>query len=236
MMKDYKIGVLGGLGPLATVKFLEKVIDLTEAKNDQENVDMVILNHSSVPDRTDYLLNNNKPNPLPYLINDAKLLESIGCEYLVMPCNTAHSFYDEINNSINSKLINMVSETIKECNIRNIKKVGLMATRGTIATKIFDKYNDSIELIIPDENTQKLVDILIFDKVKKNINVSLDEYEKVLNYFYSLGCESVILGCTELSVINEDLKYSDKKIIDTIDVLARIVIKLSGKKLKQGEI
>lgn len=235
MMKDYKIGIIGGLGPLATAKFFERVIDLTDANIDQENVDMVILNHSSVPDRTDYLLDKNKPNPLPYLIKDARVLDDIGCKYLAMPCNTAHSFYNEINNEVNAELINMVSETIKECSNRNLKKVGLMATRGTINTKIFDKYNNSIELIIPDDNLQQLIDTLIFDKVKKNINVSLVEYEQVLNYFYALGCDGIILGCTELSVINEDLKYFDERIVDTIDVLARIVIKLSGKKLKQGD-
>ncbi len=231
---EYKIGVLGGLGPLATAKFIERVIDYTEASKDQDNVDMVILNHSTVPDRTDYLLDNNSDNPLPYLISDAKILESIGCKYIALPCNTAHAFYDEINNSINIELINMVSDTILECKRLGYKKVGLMATRGTINSKVFEKYSN-LELFIPDEEIQKKVDEFIFDKVKKNIEVEKCEFDNVLNYFYHNGCDGVILGCTELSVIKKDLKYRNKKIVDTLDVLAKKVIILDGKKLKQGE-
>lgn len=233
-MMEYKIGVLGGLGPLATAKFIERVIDYTDASKDQENVDMIILNHSTVPDRTDYLLDNNSDNPLPYLISDAKILESIGCKYIALPCNTAHAFYDEINNSINIELINMVSDTILECKRLGYKKVGLMATRGTINSKVFEKYSN-LELFIPDEEIQKKVDEFIFDKVKKNIEVEKCEFGNVLDYFYHNGCDGVILGCTELSVINKDLNYKDKKIVDTLDVLAKKVIKLDGKKLKQGE-
>lgn len=233
-MMKYKIGVLGGLGPLATAKFIERVIDYTEASKDQDNVDMVILNHSSVPDRTDYLLDNNNDNPLPYLINDAKILEKIGCKYIALPCNTAHAFYDEIKKSINIELINMVSDTILECKKYGFKKVGLMATRGTISSKVFDFYSD-LELVIPSEEIQVKIDEFIFDKVKRNIEVEKFEFDSVLNYFYEIGCDGVILGCTELSVINKDLKYKDKKIVDTLDVLAKKVILLDGKKLKQGE-
>lgn len=234
MMNNYKIGVIGGLGPLATAKFLCRVIDLTDAHNDQENVDMVILNHSSVPDRTEYLLDNNKENPLPYLINDAKILENIGCKFIAMPCNTAHAFLDDIKKNINIEIINMVEETIFECNNKNMKKVGLMATRGTINTHIFDKHSN-LELFKPNHNIQEKIDEFIFDRVKKNISVSLNEFNDILNYFYENNCDGIILGCTELSVIKEDLKIRNERIVDTIDVLARKAIKLSGKKLKQGE-
>lgn len=234
-MKEYKIGVLGGLGPLATAKFLERVIDLTDAKGDQENVDMVILNHCSIPDRTDYLLDNNKENPLPYLISDVKLLENIGCKYIAMPCNTAHVFYEDLSNSTNIKLINMVEETIFECNKKNMKRLGLMATRGTIDSKVFDKFNDSIELFKPNESIQYIIDEFIFDRVKNNISVTNYEFNEVLKYFYDSGCDGIILGCTELSVINDDLKLNDERIVDTIDVLAKKIIELSGKKLKQGD-
>ena len=234
-MNNYKIGVLGGLGPLATAVFLERVIDLTNSKCDQDNVDMIILNHSSVPDRTDYLLDNNYPNPLPYLINDARILENIGVEYIALPCNTAHAFYDEISNSINIKIINMVSDTIEECTSKNFKKVGLMATRGTINTKVFDKYNTCLDLFIPSEEIQKKVDYFIFDKVKKNIDVSENEFNEVLNYFKENNCDGIILGCTELSVINKKLKIKDKRIIDTLDVLAKKVILLDNKKIQEGE-
>ena len=115
-----------------------------------------------------------------------------------------------------------------------MKKVGLMATRGTIKTNIFDKYSN-IELFKPNEDIQNIIDKFIFDRVKKNKNVSLYEFNSILDYFYKNECDGVILGCTELSVIKVDLKLNDSRIVDTLDVLAHNVIKLSGKKIKQGE-
>lgn len=234
-MNNYKIGVLGGLGPLATAIFLERVINLTDSDNDQNNVDMIILNHSSVPDRTDFLLNRSCENPIPYLINDANMLENLGVKYIALPCNTAHAFYDEISSNIGIELINMVSDTINECVNKNYKKVGLMGTRGTINSKIYDKYNDNLDILIPNNEIQNKIDEFIFGKVKKNINVDYDEFNDVLNYFYENDCDGIILGCTELSVINKNLELKDKRIIDTLDVLAKKVILLDNKKIKQGE-
>ena len=100
-MKEKILGVLGGVGPLATIYFADLVVKMTDAKTDQEHIAMVILNHSSIPDRTDYILDKTKPNPLPVMIKDAKLLEDDNCDFIVIPCNTAHYFYDEIQNRIN---------------------------------------------------------------------------------------------------------------------------------------
>ena len=100
-----KVGVLGGLGPKATADFMDLVIDNTDVTCDQEHVDMIVSNHATIPDRTAYILDNTKDNPVPYLINDAKMLESIGCDFLVMPCNTSHFMYDEISGSVNIPLI-----------------------------------------------------------------------------------------------------------------------------------
>src|SRR5699024_8461300 len=84
-MKEKVLGVLGGVGPLATIYFADLVIKMTDAKTDQEHIAMVILNHASIPDRTEYILDNTKTNPLPVMIADAKLLQKYGSDYFVIP-------------------------------------------------------------------------------------------------------------------------------------------------------
>ena len=136
-----KVGVLGGLGPKATVYFMDMVVDNTKASCDQEHIDMIVYNHASIPDRTSYILDNSCDNPIPYLISDAKMLENLGCNFLVMPCNTSHFMYDEIQESIKIPLINMPYEVGKLINENNeIKKVGILATKGTLKAKIYERY------------------------------------------------------------------------------------------------
>ena len=97
-MEEKTLGVLGGVGPLATIYFADLVVKMTDAKTDQEHISMVILNHGAIPDRTDYILDHSKPNPLPVMIADAKKLQAAGCDYIVIPCNTAHYFYVFLEN------------------------------------------------------------------------------------------------------------------------------------------
>ena len=114
-MEEKILGVLGGVGPLATIYFADLVVKMTDAKTDQEHIAMVILNHASIPDRTDYILDKTKPNPLPVMIKDAKMLEDDKCSFIVIPCNTAHYFYEEIQKSVNIPIINILEETVKYC-------------------------------------------------------------------------------------------------------------------------
>lgn len=228
---NYKIGIMGGMGPLATTIFFKKVIDYTDAKTDQENVNMVILNDTDVPDRTDYLLDHTKDSPLPYLLNDIEMLERLNCEYVTMTCNTAHFFYDELTNKSKLKFINMISETLKECKKRNLNTVGLLATRGTISTKIYDMFNEfGITIVTPNEEIQSMVDDFIYDKVKKNKPVAKQGFNKVYDYFLE-HCDGIILGCTELSVIIDNLDIHDRRIVDSTRVIAKKIVEVSGKKL-----
>lgn len=214
------VGVLGGMGPKATIYFCDLVIDNTKALKDQDNINMLISNHATIPDRTDYLLGKSDISPLSFLVNDAKMLEQDGCDFLVLTCNTSHYFYDAIQKEINIPLLNMPKET---CDIINsnpsIKKVGIMATSGTIKSKVYERYLKK-EVFIPGEELNNEVMDLIYNKVKKGISVSKDEFYHVLNQFFNHGCDMVIMGCTELSVIVRDNDlYHDTRIIDAMKVL-----------------
>lgn len=227
------VGVLGGMGPKATTYFMNLVIDNTNAKSDQDNINMIVMNHSSIPDRTLFLLGKGI-SPVPYLIKDAIMLENAGCDFLVLTCNTSHFAYDEIVSNISIPLVNMPLEV---CNIINsdnrVKKVGLMATLGTIKAGVYSKYLNK-EIFIPNDELQREVNSLIYDKVKKNIRVSKEEFMDVLNKFYNEGCDIVITGCTELSVIVKDNELYNEKIIDSMMVLANKTIELANlKELKK---
>ena len=226
-----KVGVLGGLGPKATAYFMDLVIDNTKASCDQDHIDMIVYNHASIPDRTSYILDNSNDNPVPYLIKDAKMLESLGCNYLVMPCNTSHFMYDEIKKSIKIPLINMPYEVSKLINENNeIKKVGILATKGTLKAKIYERYLEK-EVFYPSEETDNKVMDLIYEKVKKGVKVNKREFYDILEEYFENNCDVLIMGCTELSVIVRDNDlYFDSRLIDSLKVLVDKTIELSGKK------
>ena len=128
----------------------------------------------------------------------------------------------------------MISGTLRECRNRNYKKIGLMATEGTINTKIYEKFNDcELELFIPKENIQKIITSFIYDYVKKDKKVNREDFINVLNYFYDNGCDGIILGCTELSVIYKELDLiNNYNIVDSTTVVAKLTVSIAGKKLK----
>lgn len=225
-----KVGVLGGLGPKATVYFMDMVVDNTKATCDQEHIDMIVYNHASIPDRTSYILDNSCDNPIPYLISDAKMLENLGCNFLVMPCNTSHFMYDEIQESINIPLINMPKEVSNIINKDSeIKRVGILATKGTLKAKVYERYLEK-EVYYPSDETNNRVMDLIYDKVKKGIKVNKQEFYDVLEEYFDNECDALIMGCTELSVIVRDNDlYFDNRLVDSLKVLVDKTIELSSK-------
>lgn len=230
-MENKLVGVIGGLGPMATSTFLEMIIDNTDASCDQEHVDLLVYQYSSIPDRTSYILGDSENDPSVKMIEAAKLLEKNNCSFIVVPCNTATYFYDKIEKSVNVPVINIVEETSKICQIYGYNKIGLMATEGTINSGVYKNYLRD-KLFIPSNDIQERITSLIYDNVKKNICPSKDEFNSIVNYFYDNGCNAIITGCTELSVLLKWLNVDDDRIIDSLLSLARTTVLLSGKKLK----
>lgn len=230
------MGVLGGVGPLATIYFADLVVKMTDAKTDQEHIAMVILNHSSIPDRTEYIMDKSKPNPLPVMVGDAKMLEDDNCDYIVIPCNTAHYFYDEIQKSVNVPIINILEETVKYCEetIPDVKKIGVLATDGTIKSQAYQNIiqKHSLECVIPSEEDQKSVMNIIYNQVKAGKPVDIFEFHRIIGELKKSGCDAIVLGCTELSIIKKDFEIVREDIVDSMECLARASIKACGKKLK----
>lgn len=234
MMKT--IGILGGMGPLATVDLFKKIVTLTEADSDSEHIHILIDNNTEIPDRTDYIINNGR-NPEKYLIKSAIKLEMMGADVLIMPCNTAHFFYDAIVEYIDIPFINMIEETAKEV-IKRYKancRVGLLATEGTCSAgvydKIFKKYN--IDILKPSVEQQKHITNIIYSVKAGKKNIDTTDLKKVMSKMKLQGIKTFILGCTELPVAFQQLNI-DENYIDPTKVLACSAIKFLGCKCKEA--
>ena len=228
------VGVIGGMGPIATSHYMELIIRMTDAKTDQEHLDMIIYNIPSIPDRTDFIVDQSKPSPLPAIIMIGQALETSGADYLCMPCITAHYFIDSLNEAFTRPFINMVEETAAYLNSEGIRKAGIMATDGTVRSGLFQKafLKYGIEPVLPSEDRQKDVMHIIYQNVKANLPVEMHRFQRVEEELKANGAEAIILGCTELSLVKRD-EVIGHGFLDAMEVLARKTVMLCGCKVKE---
>ncbi|MGE7843318.1 aspartate/glutamate racemase family protein [Lysinibacillus sp. NPDC093712] len=231
-MKKQTLGIIGGVGPLATMFIGEMIVRRTKATKDQEHVHTIIDNDTNIPDRTAFILDKTKENPVPVLIEDAKKLASVGANLIAIPCNTAHTFYDEIAQGSPIPVLHMIRETAKRANDLGAKRVGILATTGTLTSRM---YQDALEEfgiipVIPDDQMKEKVMAIIYDYVKAGKDVTQEDWLPIEEAMLALNCDRIVLGCTELSIVNRDLKLSDKY-IDSLIVLAECAILACGYKL-----
>lgn len=228
------LGVIGGVGPLSTAYFMEVVINMTDAATDQEHIDMIVLNHTEIPDRTAYILDHTKPNPGLLMREDAKKLENWGADVIVTVCNTAHYFYHELSSAVQVPIIHMIEETAAELAGMGAGRVGILATAGTVCTELFQKALESqgIEPVLPSEQNQRFVMDIIYDNVKAGKPLDLEKFKSVVGEMRLNGCDRVILGCTELSVLKKEYSLNDYY-VDSLEVLAARSIEACGKRVKR---
>ena len=235
MENNKTVGVMGGLGPMATVYFYDMIVRLTDANRDQEHIDMVIANRATTPDRTDYIIGKSTNSPSDVLKKDAKRLESFGTDFLVITCNTAHYFYDEIKNSVNIPVLNIIEETVKYAKNQGHKKLGILATTGNINTKLYQNMcqKHGIEFMILDENRQADIMSIIYDDIKSGKPADMNKFNSIVDYLKRNDCDGAILGCTELSILKNDNNLDNEFYIDSLEVLAVKTIEICGKKVKR---
>lgn len=140
-MNEYRLGVIGGMGPQATNTFYQYIIDRTDASKDQEHLSVLIFSDSDMPDRTGAILGSESDREAVAnrLLNDARLLESAGCTVLAVPCNTAHYFLDRVQEQIGIPVIHMIRETAHFLLSQGLKRPGILATDGTIQTGLYQR-------------------------------------------------------------------------------------------------
>ncbi|WP_337102300.1 aspartate/glutamate racemase family protein [Paenibacillus sp. YIM B09110] len=232
-MEHKSLGVIGGMGPKATSVFFDKVIEHTAADRDQEHINMIILNHVTLPDRTSVILSGQGELFLEAIAKDFKLLELAGAANIAIPCNTSHYFYDQMQQMTTVPIINMVDETLRAIHAKygDNSKIGILATTGTINSGVYkagcESYN--MKLHEPNEAIQELVMDIIYNQVKSNLEVDPAVLEGIINELvYQEGCNCVIIACTELSCIPIS-KQTTEISIDAMQVLVDQSIVRSGK-------
>ena len=228
------LGVIGGLGPIATAHFMELVIRMTEAGTDQEHLEMIIYNRPSIPDRTGYILDPANPNPLPEMIRTGNALARQGAGLIAIPCMTAHYFHRELTRYIEAPIVHAIHETAAHLKKRGITTAGIMATDGTIRSKLFQQELEKhgITPVIPDEKGQKCVMSVIYDDIKANKPAGMDKFNYAAHNLREQGAQAIILGCTELSLVKRDNAIG-AGYLDAMEVLAQVCVRKCGGKLKE---
>ena len=233
---DRKLGILGGMGPKATAVFMDKIIEHTDAEHDQDHLDMIIVNHATLPDRTTVILEREEAQFLAAVERDLQLLAHAEATHIAIPCNTSHYFYDALQAMSSVPIIHMVDETVQVMAGRYGRgsKIGLLATNGTVRSGIYRQICERHGLVLhlPDEATQNRMMRIIYHDIKGGLTPDPAIFEQIiLNLIEQDQCSGVIIACTELSCIPLSSAVSSY-CVDAMDVLVRKSIELSGKRYK----
>ncbi|HCT93244.1 MAG: aspartate racemase [Bacteroidetes bacterium GWE2_39_28] len=222
------LGILGGMGPEATSYLFNLIIKNTKVKKDQDHIPVVIFNYPQIPDRTLNIVENGE-SPLLYLIKGMKLLEKAKADVVIIPCNTAHYYIEEINKYSTLPILNMIELTSKHVKEMPVKKIGVMATTGTIRTKLYQRNleNLGLEVVLPTEKEQQeLVMEAVYGKrgvkagYKKEPKRLLKEISQRLS---ERGAEVIIAGCTEIPLVlsRKDIPV---ELVNPMEILAKAAV------------
>lgn len=225
------IGVLGGMGPAATVELFSRVVNNTTANNDSDHVKLIIINDPTIPDRTKYILGNGV-SPIPLLKKNLNKLAYLEVDAVIIPCMTAHAFIPQLQQNYPIPIVNGI-ELIEEYlnnNEPNIEEIGLLATNGSIRSGVYQKYI-SRKIITPnDKNQEKLMDIIYGEKGIKAGNINddvLNRLKYIIDDLKDNGAQAIIAGCTELGLVLTEDKINEL-IIDPITLLAKKAIEIGS--------
>ena len=236
--KAFKIGVVGGVGPAATVDFVRKIVNNTKANKDQDHIKLVIEQNPQIPDRTESLIANGT-DPTISLYSTCKKLEAADADIIAIPCNTAHAFVERIQPYLGIPVINMLTATVEhiQSTLPKDAAIGLLATDGTVRSGIYAEaaVNAGITLLIPDAMHQARVMKAIYGEHGVKAGFSDGECRTdllaALSHLVERGVCAVILGCTELPLILEataafPVAGRSVAVLDPTDILARKCISL----------
>lgn len=233
--RPFKVGVVGGVGPAATVDFMSKIVDATDANSDQEHIKLLVEHNPQIPDRTLNLVGDG-PDPTIALYATCKKLERGGADVIAIPCNTAHAFTNSIQRHLDIAIVSILDETIAHIQNKhpNLKRIGILATTGTISSNL---YQDGLKVmglepICPNSESQRIVMDAIYGEkgVKAGYIKGLckDQITKVISSLKQYGAQGIILGCTELPLIAHNKDYENGPILfDPTQILAQKCVHLS---------
>jgi aspartate racemase len=232
------LGVIGGMGPLATVNFFKHLVTRCSSNMDQGHPRILIDCNPRIPDRTDAILHQGA-SPVPEIVSTGQNLEKAGATFLAMPCVTAHCYYDSIQASLDTPLLSMIRETGRYLDSRHPgAHVGLLTTSGTLETGIFPKSMPHVPFVIPDESTQKeIVMGAIYgpEGVKSgHVGPARRLIRMAAMEMVDKGAAVLVAGCTEVSVILGP-ESADVPVVDPVVILADACLRRMGYGPKSSE-
>ncbi|MBU1344939.1 MAG: amino acid racemase [Proteobacteria bacterium] len=226
-MTEKIVGIIGGMGPEATVDLMQRIIDLTPALDDMDHIRCVVDNNPKVPSRIKAIIEGDGEDPGPCMADMAKRLEAFGADFLVIACNTAHYYYDAVQQAVRIPVINLidlVAGHIKEI-FPEQDKIGILASPAVAMTKLYTRRFESLGIkdIWPDPEYQdRLFTVIKGVKKKEDIALLWPAYKSVCENLLHKGVQTAVIACTELSIINGTLPI---KTVDAADILAKEIIR-----------
>ena len=233
------IGILGGMGPAATVDLMNRIISMTDAGSDQEHIPMIVDNNTRIPDRTEAILSGGE-SPVPEMLASAKRLEQAGADFIIVACHTAHYFIKEIEEQINIPVLEMPEETAKLLKIKGINRAAVLATDGTVESGLYGAAlkHVGIEPVYPDEDQQKIIMALIYNYIKKGVtdinDLPREEITNIVGDLSSKGAEVLLLACTELPIAFSIMGLRSEAFVDPTIVLAKSAIRMAGAHVRKS--
>lgn len=221
-----KLGILGGMRPMATVDFMKRVVEKSPAASDQEHIPMIISNNPLTPDRTTCILDNGD-DPIDVMMHDLQDLKSSGATKVVVPCNTAHYWIDKLSD-VHLSFISIIDSVIDEVCRRKMQNIGILATDATLKAKIYERSIESEgkHAILPTPEQQQ--DVMAGIKAVKAGDIERGRalMEPVFDSLLEQGADGVILGCTEIPLAFDAFSDEKKaKSLDSLDLLADECVK-----------
>ncbi|MGN6230855.1 MAG: aspartate/glutamate racemase family protein [Trinickia sp.] len=221
------IGILGGMGPLATVDFMERVIELTSsagAVRDQQHLPLLVVHLPHIPDRSAAMLGDGE-SPLPALLHGIDILNRNEVELVVIPCNSAHHWYDELHAKSRAPIIH-IAEASVEALPPGARRVAVLATGGTLHSGLYQRILAArgFEPVEPDAATQRHVDACINDVKAGKIGASTEHLARALDWLARQGAQVAVLGCTELPLAAQQMGAPPIPTIDSTLELARATV------------
>lgn len=232
------LGIIGGMGPMASAVFYDMISSKTDASCDQENLNLILLSHAGMPDRTEAILSKDEAQieaVRSKLYADAMFLQNAGCTAIAVTCNTAHYFVNMIEDELDIPFIHLIRETAEAVASRiGAKKVAVLATDGTIETRLYqdELSKRGVIAFTPKAEVQALVMHEIYECIKSGKPADEEIWQKIEEYVKAEGCEAAVLACTELSVVRKELSLGSFY-FDPMDIMAERCLDFYE---KRGEI
>jgi len=222
-MDNKILGILGGMGPYATVHFFNTILDRTKVEKDWDHLHIIIDNHVHIPSRTRAILYGEE-SPTVEMRKACFRLMDVGCDYIAVPCNSAHYFYDEVVKDTNIPWVNMIEIVSKELKVFN--RVLIVGGYTTVVNKTYDRYlNNTVYL----KNNNFVFDMIEKIKLQKDCSEELENFYRTIS---SIGVDCVLLGCTELPIVIDVSSFNGVRIMDGNTIYIDSLIEMCGGTVK----